>query len=194
VGCVQREVGCARCAACVEPARQVCSNSYSNTKLSFQNHTPTLSSRFLLVFFSCIPILTHICLLSHTLSLSLSIFSLGIYRCLMVSHSYGTVIHNVFKHKFPGVVSYGIFLDPVCLMVHQPKVARMRSISLNELVARETKLIWWQKFITTWSFIVVFRDIFTQFVMCRTFFMEHRFVTLVFVVVQREFMRKEMRD
>lgn len=102
--------------------------------------------------------------------------SLGIHRCLMVSHSYGTVIHNVFNHLFPGMISRGIFLDPVCLMVHQPKIARMRSITLNELIASQSTARWWHKFLATCSFLVVFRDLFTQFVMCRTFFMEHSYL------------------
>lgn len=102
--------------------------------------------------------------------------NLGIHKFLMVSHSYGTVIHNVFKHLFPGMVSRGIFLDPVCLMVHQPKVARMRSITLRELMQAQSSARWWQKFLATCSFLVVFRDLFTQFVMCRTFFMEHSYL------------------
>jgi len=103
--------------------------------------------------------------------------SLGIHQCLMVSHSYGTVIHNVFKNLFPGVISRGILLDPVCLMVHQPKVARMRSITLNELLGDKLSTArWWQKLLAACSFLVVFRDLFTQFVMCRTFFMEHSYM------------------
>jgi hypothetical protein len=89
----------------------------------------------------------------------------------------GSMFDTQVRHRYPHLVSRSLWVDPVCFLIHQPVVATVRSISLYDLLTRRAGAVGWaQKLLMSLSFVVVFRDMFTQFIMKRTFFVEHSFL------------------
>jgi pimeloyl-ACP methyl ester carboxylesterase len=102
----------------------------------------------------------------------------NINKCDVFAHSYGTIISHLFFLKYPEKCDIRYYFDPVCFMIQQSYISNIKNITYIDLLKRIYKdhrelYTYFNIMIYFIVYLIFFKDIYTQFIMNRTFFTEH---------------------
>jgi pimeloyl-ACP methyl ester carboxylesterase len=115
-------------------------------------------------------------------SLATMLMSLSINKVNIIGNSYGTIIQHVFNIKYPHMCNCNIYSDPVCFVINYGSLIKMLTLTFKDYTAHHvnhTHSLLYRNItslIFRFIFDIVYRDIFIQFIINRTFFINHTFL------------------
>jgi len=84
----------------------------------------------------------------------------------IIGHSYGSLILNIFQNKYPDICNYKTYAESGCFYIQQAH--------LLSTILFKPSLVNITNFLRT---IIIYKDIYTQYIFKRTIFYEHTLIT-----------------
>ena len=92
---------------------------------------------------------------------------------VVIGHSFGTIIMNIFQIAYPDLCASKIYMDPTCFIVHAPHCSKLRSMSCEQYVKHSNPLTMKQYLYLLFSYYYIFRDVYVQTITKRLMFMSY---------------------